>query len=122
MKFTVCFILFILSSQVLSESQSSKNLNDEFHLINENLRNISSLFISKLDDYHEHLKSMFQNVPKLLAILPNLRYILKKYKSIDLQYLEDLKSCDDIKLRYASFFIKNNKFELVEYDENAGKI
>lgn len=121
----VCFILFAFLIVVSCELEEIAKINDKSHHMNNKIQNISKILITELESYFNNLTLALKNVSEdhILSfhISDKLPKVIEAYKALNFQYLEDLKTCDDLKLKNASFFLKFNKFKFVEYEEHKGK-
>lgn len=113
-------LFFNLSLNFLFASSKVNNfvdINEKFRLYNRNLQNVSKIYITELENYYERVITTFETYPEMKPYVEIIPKVVEGYKSSNFPYFDDIKSCDDLKVRNSSTFLIQNEYRIAYFDE-----
>ena len=109
------FLIFLSLFPIIF-SQDFAEVNAKFQSLNDEVRSSFQVFLEEAQNYVEKLNSALASLPSFAQFLDPLPTIIEDFKDIDFPYFEDIKTCDDLKLRNSSTFLLNTKFFFTDWD------
>lgn len=113
---TIFFIFASIFLKVSCEVEDFKEINEKFQALNDELRDGFKTFIEKLEPYVKNVVTALEPFSNMTELTSKLSKNLDDFKALNFPFYDDLKSCDDLKLRNASTFPERNKFEFMRLD------
>lgn len=109
--------ILLLFKLVACDVQDFAEINENFHQLNDKLRSISKTFEEKLENYLKNLITTLEIFPSMTHQISDMKALINEQKAIKFPFFDDLKSCDDLKLRNASTFLSFKHFSFTDQDE-----
>lgn len=95
----ITFLAFILAILFAASSETVDDfaeLNNHHRQFIDKLRLLLKEFIETLETYSKNLISAVEKVPNTSEDISNLKFVVEKFKTLNYEYFEEVKSCDDL--------------------------
>lgn len=109
-------LIFLLTFLKFSSQTNLDEINAEFKKFDDNAKNAERAMTWVLDDFSEKLKT--SQIKELVSLAGGALQAVQELKKVYRPTIDELNSCDDLKLKNSTSFVQFNFFHFAYVDVN----